>query len=288
MAIIPSKNIRSILGACLSSAETNMMTAQGQPITGNTVTYNTSSIYNSHNIQSIGAGIGGAGMNTYQSITTPPKNVIKTNLIYRTTTFTQFVEYVCGPEYLEGTKFHNIISRINTIPYKFTQFCIAGGSLRDLFIGKDFKDIDVYMYPTFKQDIFDSAIKNKKLFYSKFEKFGESFSTTYAVTQYYKYFNTVVKVQYVKAQPHGLKIVSGTPEEIINGFDFTCNQFVLHGDNKITYSNYAMGDLLARRLRMINSENITDKSHFKARLFKFIEKGFKPDYDLINALELNI
>ena len=80
----------------------------------------------------------------------------------------------------------------------------------------------------------------------------------------------------------------GTPEEILGSFDFTINQFCLHGDNLITYSNYALGDLIARRLRLVDNFKITNNSLFKNRLKKFLDNGFILDSSLYEHFGINI
>lgn len=290
MAMIPP-NTDDILKSCLESAKTEL----SKNLTHQTILNNQGgpSI-----VGLVGAGLSNAAIsndiftsNVTSNVTNTPNVAYKLpNLTYKTTSFTELVEYVCGPGYLETTFFHTLISVISgTKPYKFNSFGIAGGAIRDLFMGKNFSDIDFYMVNKFDAKIYADVLKNPQLFHNSiYKKFGYNVESSYAISAYYRYYNSIVKVQYVKEKPGGLKVLSGSAEQILDSFDFTCNQFILHGDNKITFSNYAMGDLLARRLRLINTENIHNTNSFKDRLFHFIDKGFSPDPFLRNLIHINI
>jgi hypothetical protein len=91
---------------------------------------------------------------------------------------------------------------------------IAGGALRDYFKGKEYKDIDVY---------FDS-LELAEVVSNQFESlFSVKMKSQFAIS-----FN----IPGIKVPVQFIKILSGTPETVVEQFDFTVNtNYILMSEN---------------------------------------------------------
>ena len=129
---------------------------------------------------------------------------------------------------------------------------IAGGSLRDYFMGVTIKtDYDIF-FPNEKE-------------YDKCKKF---FEIKEAVVKWES--DNGMKVVYNKITFDLVKKFFPTPQDTINAFDFTVSMFACDGE-KVYYGESSFIDLSKRQL-MINK--ITYPASTMSRAFRYYKKGF--------------
>lgn len=137
---------------------------------------------------------------------------------------------------------------------------IAGGAVRQWFLGESFGSHDV--------DIF---VKNKKQLDHLKECFGvlDKIETKNAIT---------FKINGVSIQVI-TKIMFGSAQEVIDSFDLTCCQLVTDGYGVIV-GDTTINDITTKTL---NSTDMLD-SFALARITKYVSYGYTPSNELIKKL----
>lgn len=131
--------------------------------------------------------------------------------------------------------------------------CVAGGAVRDYFMG---------VFTKTDYDLFFPDEKNLKL-----------------AIEYFKSKECEVKWESdngMKVKHNGktfdlIKKIFGAPEELINEFDFTVSMFAVDND-KVYYGESSFIDLCKRQL-MLNK--VTYPASTLSRAFRYYQKGFK-------------
>lgn len=203
---------------------------------------------------------------------------------YKTVDFSNFVTYLFGTAHCNESPLFRHLYSIGFDISKY-QLGIAGGAIRDIFSGNKLSDIDIFSLVKGSNFWIKNASETTSTLMgmSLEQVVSLNNQSSYAKTQYYKstIYNDMLKVQFVKPDDK-TRIVSGTPIEIISNFDFTINQFIFHGNNKLTYNVLGMSDLMTRTLRLVSFDNINSMNginvnHKIDRLNKFLRLGYKLD-----------
>jgi len=150
---------------------------------------------------------------------------------------------------------------------------IAGGVFKDLFLNKNFRDIDVFFME--QQNFHNEIIK-----LNESEEFLKKYENVNAIGFEEK--STKIRVDCVRK-------CFGNPTEILNSFDFSVSKFALFKDVnkklKVIYHPYFFEDLITKKLR-IDSEYKDPIAQF-SRILKYSRYGFKIDKtDQIKLLHL--
>jgi len=136
---------------------------------------------------------------------------------------------------------------------------IAGGIFKDIFLDREFRDIDWYFHNEFDfSELLTSVAADKKniLIYEN----------SNAICYYNGYYNT--KEEFVKKQ-------FGYPKRILEGFDFSVSKFCLFKENrslKVIFHKDFFEDLTNRRLRYSNE--VKNPILFMNRIMKYSSYGF--------------
>lgn len=136
---------------------------------------------------------------------------------------------------------------------------IAGGVFKDLFLDREFRDIDWFFQNEFEYSemLVSLVAENKhRLIYEN----------SNAISYFNSYFNT--KEEFVKKQ-------FGFPKEILEGFDFSVSKFCLFKENKslkVIFHKDFFEDLINRRLRY--DSEVKNPILFMNRIMKYSSYGF--------------
>ena len=197
------------------------------------------------------------------------------------TKFSAFVAYLHGPDYLEKTFLGELLAPIkyNLAVTEYDGVGIAGGAIRDLLIGKEFKDIDTFRCNANKMSIDDVA---RKVLFRKYDIGNPMISrNNYAWSTEIRLHGKTFPVQFIDDEKCG----KGA-HEILKNFDFYINQFMLFGDDTLIYTRKAMSDLLARKLDLTDSQVFLshEKDRKIQRLQQLMAHGFTPTINTLDKL----
>lgn len=197
------------------------------------------------------------------------------------TKFSEFVAYLHGPNYLERTFLGGLLIPIRfdlNVP-EFEGIGIAGGAIRDLLIGKEFKDIDTFRCNPNKMSIDDVV---RKVLFRKYDIGKPLISrNNYAWSTEIRLHGKTFPVQFIDDEKCG----KGA-HEILKNFDFHINQFMLFGNDTLIYTRKAMSDLLARKLDLTDSQVFLnhEKERKIQRLDQLMSRGFTPTINTLDRL----
>lgn len=142
---------------------------------------------------------------------------------------------------------------------------IAGGCFKNLFNNETPRDIDVYFRT-------EEQFKEMNNIFVKSPNYTGLYISKNCVT--YKHIKNNILVDLIKKQ-------FGTPEEIINTFDFTVVKFALYIENGIyttTFHTQFYNDLNTKTLQVWDMPDDIDK--FFNRIVKYIRYGYRCPIDL--------
>ena len=161
----------------------------------------------------------------------------------------------------------NVLSEVQGV---FPGAIIAGGALRDLFLGKEVKDVDIFI-PIKSRDIEDEHISDV---YSLFPEAEPHPSHTYGVKSSPEDEERDLFAIF-KMERNGIKydLIFGTPQSCdMNNFDINICQIIFNGSDLIV-SPFFIEAVRDRHIRVLNI-NRTDRN--RARLERIASKY--PEY----------
>jgi hypothetical protein len=138
---------------------------------------------------------------------------------------------------------------------------IAGGVFKDIFLDKNFRDIDVFFW---KETEFLNCIHE----YNSAKEFSKKYENDNAIG--YEESNSNIRIDFVRKR-------FGSPKEIIDSFDFSVSKFALYKDEddslKVIYHPLFFQDLVSKSLRFDSSTS--DPISQFSRVLKYSRYGFK-------------
>lgn len=148
---------------------------------------------------------------------------------------------------------------------------IAGGVFKDLFLDKNFRDIDVFFINEYQH-------YNQILNLNSDEDFLNKYENDNAIGFEEK--STKIRIDCVRK-------CFGNPSDILDSFDFTVSKFALFKDEekrlKVIYHPLFFQDLITKTLRF--DTNSSDPISQFSRILKYSRYGFKIDKkDQINLI----
>lgn len=174
-------------------------------------------------------------------------------------------------DYIISDAFHYEKLRI-LYPYiKENKGFIAGGVFKDLFLDKNFRDIDVFFINEYQH-------YNQILNLNSDEDFLNKYENDNAIGFEEK--STKIRIDCVRK-------CFGNPSDILDSFDFTVSKFALFKDDqkrlKVIYHPLFFQDLITKTLRF--DTNSSDPISQFSRILKYSRYGFKIDKkDQINLI----